>query len=109
MESYAAGETDTPLLEETIGANLERTVPAHGDREALVEVATGEELCAWVTMRSGTEPLDARAVREFSAGRLPHYTIPRYVMVVEEVPLTVTGTIRKVQMPQESAARLGPA
>src|SRR3954470_9516462 len=41
MESYAAGETSPPLLEETIGANLERIVAEHGDREALVEVATG--------------------------------------------------------------------
>ena len=41
MESYAAGETTPPLLEETIGANLERTVAAYGDREALVEVASG--------------------------------------------------------------------
>src|SRR4051794_15859425 len=41
MESYAAGETTQPLLEETIGANLERIVAAHGEREALVEVATG--------------------------------------------------------------------
>ena len=40
-ESYAAGETDHPLLEETIGANLERHRRRHGDREALVEVATG--------------------------------------------------------------------
>ncbi|MFL6134608.1 MAG: AMP-binding protein, partial [Nocardioidaceae bacterium] len=41
MESYAQGETSPPLLEETIGANLERVVATHGDREALVEVATG--------------------------------------------------------------------
>ena len=41
MESYAQGETSPPLLEETIGANLERIVAEHGDREALVEVATG--------------------------------------------------------------------
>ncbi|MGN6782267.1 MAG: AMP-binding protein, partial [Marmoricola sp.] len=41
MESYAAGETDTTLLEQTIGANFEATVAAHGDREALVERATG--------------------------------------------------------------------
>src|SRR3954451_16658402 len=41
MESYAAGETTQPLLEETIGANLERIVAAHGEREALVEIATG--------------------------------------------------------------------
>jgi non-ribosomal peptide synthetase component F len=41
MESYARGETTPPLLEETIGANVERTVAAHADREALVEVASG--------------------------------------------------------------------
>jgi fatty-acyl-CoA synthase len=31
-----AGPTDIPLLDETIGANLARTVAAHGGREALV-------------------------------------------------------------------------
>ena len=31
-----AGPTDVPLLDETIGANLARTVAAHGQREALV-------------------------------------------------------------------------
>ena len=30
------GPTDVPLLDETIGANLARTVAEHGDREALV-------------------------------------------------------------------------
>src|SRR4051794_13161573 len=41
MESYAKGETEPALLEETIGANLERTVAAHPDGEALVEFASG--------------------------------------------------------------------
>ncbi|MDX6359703.1 MAG: fatty-acyl-CoA synthase, partial [Nocardioidaceae bacterium] len=41
MESYARGETEPALLEETIGANLDRTVAAFPDREALVEFATG--------------------------------------------------------------------
>ena len=41
MESYAAGETTPPLLEQTIGDHFERMVAVHGDREALVEVATG--------------------------------------------------------------------
>ncbi|HEY7045016.1 MAG TPA: AMP-binding protein, partial [Nocardioidaceae bacterium] len=39
--SYAAGPTDVPLLDETIGANFERTVAQYADNEALVEVATG--------------------------------------------------------------------
>nr|MBA3984952.1 AMP-binding protein [Acidimicrobiia bacterium] len=30
------GPTDAPLLDETIGANLARTVAEHGDNEALV-------------------------------------------------------------------------
>jgi fatty-acyl-CoA synthase len=41
MESYAAGESSPPLLDETIGAAFEQTVAAWPDREALVEVATG--------------------------------------------------------------------
>jgi len=69
----------------------------------------GEELCAWVKMRAGCDPLDAAAIRTFSEGRLAHYKIPRYVMVVDEFPMTVTGKIRKVQMREESAQALGLA
>ena len=39
--AYSRGEADAPLLEETIGANLEATVAAHGEREALVEAWSG--------------------------------------------------------------------
>ena len=41
MESYAAGETSPPLLDDTIGANFERTVAAYAEREALVEFQSG--------------------------------------------------------------------
>ena len=41
LPSYAIGETDVPLLDETIGQNLRRTVAAHPDREALVDVPSG--------------------------------------------------------------------
>ena len=40
-ESHAAGPTDTPLLDETIGANFERTASTYPDAEALVDVAGG--------------------------------------------------------------------
>ncbi|GIE93356.1 fatty-acyl-CoA synthase [Paractinoplanes rishiriensis] len=39
--SYASGTSALPLLGDTIGANLERTVARFGDREALVDVAAG--------------------------------------------------------------------
>ncbi|HZJ05572.1 MAG TPA: AMP-binding protein [Nocardioidaceae bacterium] len=67
----------------------------------------GEELCAWVQLRSGADPVDAAAIREFCTGKLAHYKIPRYVLTVEEFPMTVTGKIRKVEMREETARRLG--
>src|SRR5919112_6701523 len=39
--SHAVGETEPPLLEQTIPDNLDATVAVHGDREALVDVAQG--------------------------------------------------------------------
>jgi len=39
--SYASGISTAPLLGETIGANFERAVARFGEREALVECATG--------------------------------------------------------------------
>src|ERR1700760_43007 len=41
MSSFVAGVTSPALLEETIGANLDRAVERAGDHEALVECATG--------------------------------------------------------------------
>ncbi len=67
----------------------------------------GEELCAWIRMREGAEPLTAEGVREFASGRLAHYKIPRYVQIVDEFPMTVTGKIRKVEMREKSIAELG--
>jgi fatty-acyl-CoA synthase len=69
----------------------------------------GEELCAWIRMREGAEPLTAEAVREFATGKLAHYKIPRYVQIVDEFPMTVTGKVRKVEMRDKSVADLGLA
>ncbi|WP_420752191.1 AMP-binding protein [Rhodococcus sp. O3] len=62
----------------------------------------GEELMVWIKMREGAEPLDADSLREYCTGKLAHYKIPRYVHVVDEFPMTVTGKIRKVEMRQLS-------
>jgi fatty-acyl-CoA synthase len=67
----------------------------------------GEELMVWVRMRAGAKELTAEALREFSAGKLAHYKIPRYVHIVDEFPMTVTGKVRKVEMRERSAGFLG--
>ncbi|RLK59692.1 AMP-binding protein [Actinokineospora cianjurensis] len=67
----------------------------------------GEELMVWVRMREGAVPLDADAVRQFCTGKLAHYKIPRYVHVVDEFPMTVTGKVRKVEMRKVAVDLLG--
>ncbi|MGW8380863.1 AMP-binding protein [Streptomyces sp. ODS28] len=67
----------------------------------------GEELMAWVRLREGAPALDAAALRAFCEGRLAHFKIPRYVHVVEEFPMTVTGKVRKVEMREQAVRLLG--
>ncbi len=67
----------------------------------------GEELMAWVRLREGVGTLTVDAVREFAAGKLAHYKIPRYVHVVDEFPMTVTGKVRKVEMRATAMEMLG--
>ncbi len=67
----------------------------------------GEELMAWVRLREGVPGLTAGELRAFCEGKLAHYKIPRYVHVVDEFPMTVTGKIRKVQMRAEAIDILG--
>ncbi len=67
----------------------------------------GEEIMAWIRLRPGAAALDAAAVRAFCEGRIAHQKIPRYVRLVDEFPMTVTGKIRKVEMREVSIEELG--
>jgi fatty-acyl-CoA synthase len=67
----------------------------------------GEELMVWVRLRAGAKELTAESLREFCTGKLAHYKIPRYVHIVDEFPMTVTGKVRKVEMRERSAEFLG--
>ena len=67
----------------------------------------GEELMAWVRLRPGVPALTAESLREFCTGKLAHYKIPRYVHIVDDFPMTVTGKVRKVEM-RERAAQILP-
>jgi len=67
----------------------------------------GEELMVWVRLRPGAATLTAESVREFCSGQLAHYKIPRYVQVVDDFPMTVTGKVRKVEMRERAVEILG--
>jgi len=66
----------------------------------------GEEICAWVIPRAGAT-IDAETIREFCRGKIAHYKVPRYVLVTDAFPMTVTGKIRKVELVAQAIEALG--
>ena len=70
------------------------------------DVRYGEELMAWVQVRPGAT-LTVEDVRSFCQGRIAHYKVPRYVHVVDEFPMTVTGKVQKYKMREAAIDLLG--
>ncbi|MDO3401698.1 AMP-binding protein [Mycolicibacterium neoaurum] len=66
----------------------------------------GEELMVWVRMKDGATPLSADELRQYCTGKLAHYKIPRYVRIVDDFPMTVTGKVRKVEMREQATQML---
>ena len=66
----------------------------------------GEELCAWIRLHEG-ESVTEEEIRAFCKASLAHFKVPRYVMFVNEFPMTVTGKIRKVEMREVTVEQLG--
>jgi acyl-CoA synthetase (AMP-forming)/AMP-acid ligase II len=54
----------------------------------------GQQVCALVVASFGN-PLDAELLREWARERLAGYKCPRRIQVVEELPRTVTGKVRR--------------
>ncbi len=54
----------------------------------------GERLCG-ALVRSGDAPLDPDAVRQWARERLAPYKVPRELVVVDELPRTAMGKVKK--------------
>jgi fatty-acyl-CoA synthase len=72
----------------------------------LLDTRYGEEIAAFVIVRDGAH-VDSDSVREFCHGRIAHYKVPRYVICVDEFPMTVTGKIQKFKLRDHGIAQLG--
>ena len=62
----------------------------------------GEELMAVVMLRDGAPRLTSEGLHEFCTGRIAAFKIPRYLRIVDEFPMTVTGKVRKTEMRQQA-------
>eukprot|EP01137_Pigoraptor_chileana_P006710 Opistho-2@51328 len=72
----------------------------------------GEQVCAWVHMDGveGDEPHVLAAAREdvsrFCKEQMAHYKVPRYIVINEPFPMTVTGKVQKFKMRDRSVELL---
>ncbi len=57
----------------------------------------GEDLSAWVQLHPG-KTADLDEIRDFVRAGMAHFKVPRYVRLVDEFPMTVTGKIQKFKM-----------
>ena len=67
----------------------------------------GEEIGAWFTLRPGAE-VTPDELRDFARGQISHFKIPRFVQIVEEFPMTVTGKIQKFKIVEQVLAAAEP-
>jgi fatty-acyl-CoA synthase len=66
----------------------------------------GEEIMAWVQLREGSA-LSGDELREFCRGKIAHFKVPRYVEIVDEFPMTITGKVQKFKMREAAIEKLG--
>ncbi|XP_073540181.1 medium-chain acyl-CoA ligase ACSF2, mitochondrial isoform X1 [Phyllobates terribilis] len=57
----------------------------------------GEEICAAVRIHPNVN-CSAEEIKQFCKGKISHFKIPRYIVFVNDYPLTVSGKIQKFKL-----------
>jgi fatty-acyl-CoA synthase len=65
----------------------------------------GEEVCAWVSLKAGAT-LCEEDIRAYCRERIAYFKVPRYIRLVDEFPMTVTGKVQKFKMREIMAEEL---
>jgi len=66
----------------------------------------GEEVCVWVVLKEG-ERLTEDEIRAFCKDHIAYFKVPRYIRLVTEFPMTVTGKVQKYKMRESMEEELG--
>ena len=66
----------------------------------------GEEVALWLQLKQDAAT-DPEEIRAWLRARVAHFKVPRYVKIVTEYPMTVTGKVQKFAMREEMIRELG--
>ncbi|XP_002719337.1 medium-chain acyl-CoA ligase ACSF2, mitochondrial [Oryctolagus cuniculus] len=65
----------------------------------------GEEICACIRLKSG-QTVTEEEIKAFCKGKISHFKIPRYIVFVNDYPLTISGKIQKFKLREQMERRL---
>ena len=66
----------------------------------------GEEVCVWIKLKEG-EVLTEEDIRAFCKDHIAYFKVPRYIRLVDDFPMTVTGKVQKFKMREQMEKELG--
>jgi crotonobetaine/carnitine-CoA ligase len=90
-ENISSYEVEQPILaNEAVAACAAVGVPAEGD-------AAEDEVAVYVTLQPDRDLLPEEIVA-WASERMPAFIVPRFVAVVEDLPLTPSGKVRKGEL-----------
>jgi fatty-acyl-CoA synthase len=92
-------------------AEVENFLRTHPDVSDVAVVGApqarlGEEVVAFVTLApraSASKEHSAEGLREWCKGRIAHYKVPARVILIDELPLTVSGKVQKFELKKRLA------
>ena len=67
---------------------------------AMPHAKLGEEVAAAVVLREG-QTADERSIRDFAAGRLADFKVPRKVVILDEIPKGATGKLQRIGLAEK--------
>ena len=101
------GEKISPL--EVDGVLMDHPAIAQVVAFAVPHPKLGEEVAAAVVLRDG-HMATAREIRDFAAGRMADFKVPRHVVILAEIPKGATGKLQRIGLAEKLglAARDAP-
>ncbi|MBV8130598.1 MAG: AMP-binding protein, partial [Planctomycetaceae bacterium] len=72
----------------------------------LPDAKFGEIVAAWIVPRAGAS-LSPETIQTYCRGQIAHFKIPQHIAIVQSLPRTVTGKVRKHVLKAQTITELG--
>jgi O-succinylbenzoic acid--CoA ligase len=65
----------------------------------VADVEWGQRVVAWIVATDASSPPTLASIRSFAAETLPMYMVPKEIRLVDSVPTTSSGKVRRQDLP----------